>query len=320
MSLFDEIRRASATVAGQARHVRIDLAGLPAYAASLPIAAMQQPTLDPAHHYLGAGEGTIAFLVTLDAINFGSGYFPHLRKRPGLSGYFTVATGLTERFRAHGPLAAAALTALTPADCAEMFGQELRNEAVAELMGLFARALNDLGRLLEARFEGSFAALVESAGNSAQRLITLLAEMPCFRDVETYRGLAVPFYKRAQLTVADLALAFEGHGWGRFADLERLTIFADNLVPHVLRLDGVLVYRPELAQRIDREELIPAGSEEEVEIRACALHAVELMVAELQRRGQSATAMQLDYLLWNRGQQPRYKRAKPRHRTRTVFY
>ena len=130
----------------------------------------------------------------------------------------------------------------------------------------------------------------------------------------------MPFYKRAQLTAADLALAFDGQGWGRFSDLRRLTIFADNLVPHVLRLDGVLLYDPELARRIDAEELVAAGSAEEIEIRAGALHAVELLVAELRRRGNDATAMGLDYLLWNRGQQPAYKRAKPRHRTRTVFY
>ena len=31
----------------------------------------------------------------------------------------------------------------------------------------------------------------------------------------------------------------------------RLTLFADNLVPHVLRIDGVLVFDPDLVQRID---------------------------------------------------------------------
>ena len=71
---------------------------------------------------------------------------------------------------------------------------------------------------------------------------------------------------------------------------------------------------------VDREELIPAGSVEEVEIRAGALHAVELMVAELRNAGRRATAMKIDFLLWNRGQKPQYKLAKPRHRTRTVFY
>ena len=51
------------------------------------------------------------------------------------------------------------------------------------------------------------------------------------------------FYKRAQIVPADLALA----GVAEFDDLDRLTIFADNLVPHVLRVDGVLAYDAELA-------------------------------------------------------------------------
>ena len=85
-------------------------------------------------------------------------------------------------------------------------------------------------------------------------------------------------------------------------------------------MDGVMLYAPELAARIDREELIPAGSPEEIEIRAVALHAVELMVGELRCAGRAATAMGIDFILWNRGQHPEYKRAKPRHRTRTVFY
>jgi hypothetical protein len=143
--------------------------------------------------------------------------------------------------------------------------------------------------------------------------------MPYFRDVEKYQDLEVPFYKRAQLTAADLALAFDGQGPGRFDDLDELTTFADNLVPHVLRADEVLRYEPDLARRIDGEELIPAGSREEIEIRACALHAVEQLTAVLRGRGHRVTAAKLDYLLWNRGQQPSYK-ARPRHRTRTVFY
>ena len=90
----------------------------------------------------------------------------------------------------------------------------------------------------------------------------------------------MPFYKRAQLTAADLAVAFGGEGWGCYRDLDRLTCFADNLVPHVLRCAQVLVYAPSLARRIDAGELLAAGSPEEVEIRAGAVHAVERWVAE----------------------------------------
>jgi hypothetical protein len=321
--IYDAVRAGCAWVAERSQQVRIAHDRIPSYAESLPLERIAQPTLDPAHHFLGVPEETVAFVVTLDAINFGSGYFPRLRKRPGLSGYFTVATALTERFRAHGPYSADELAVLTAEDCAFVFGQSLDDPAVAELMELFARALNDLGTYLSARWDGSVVKLVEAAGGSADALIRLLAEMPFFRDVERYGGrdaeCEVPLYKRAQLTAGDLALALANHPLGQFADVDRLTIFADNLVPHVLRLDGVLEYDEALVARITREELIPAGSPEEVEIRACAVHAVELLAQHLRERGHAVTSAHLDYLLWNRGQEPAYK-AVPRHRTRTVYY
>ena len=92
-------------------------------------------------------------------------------------------------------------------------------------------------------------------------------------------------------------------------------MFADNLVPHVLRLDGVLGFDPRLVARIEREELIEHGSPEEVEIRACAVHAVELIVGARS----DLTAAQIDESLWRRGQEPRYK-ARPRHRSRCTAY
>ncbi|MGQ9681644.1 MAG: queuosine 5'-phosphate N-glycosylase/hydrolase [Anaerolineae bacterium] len=320
LDLLDAVRAACAQVAGRSRSVHIDYAALPAYAVSLPLERAVCPAHDPATHYLGHGADTVAFFLTLDAINFGSGYFPHLRKRPGLSGYFTIAASLNDHFRTHGPFSATQLAAIEADALPHLFGQERLNGPVSELMRLFARALKELGCYLLEHFQGSYTALVEAADHSAERLVRLLTAMPDYNDVEDYGDLRVPFFKRAQLTAADLALAFGNEGWGRFDDLDRLTIFADNLVPHVLRVDGILAYEPRLASRIDGEELLPAGSPEEVEIRACAVHAVECIAAELRGRGQSVTAHQLDYLLWNRGQEPFYKKVKPRHRTRTVYY
>lgn len=160
---------------------------------------------------------------------------------------------------------------------------------------------------------------MEAAGHSAVRLVQMLVEMPYFDDVQRHEEQRVPFYKRAQLTAADLSLALGGAGLGRFHDLDQLTIFADNLVPHVLRVDGILTYDAGLAARIDDEALLARGSPEEVEIRACAVHAAELLVQELRQGGHGVPAMRLDYVLWNRGQQPNYK-ARPRHRVRIVFY
>jgi hypothetical protein len=319
--LFDQIRLAAAEVSRHARQVRLREERLAPYAASLAmeLARQERPRYDREHHFSGSPADTVAFLLTLDSVNFGSGYFPHLRKRVGMSGYFTIASALKERWETAGPLLGPELRVLRADDCAYLFGQEGISGPIAELMVLFARALNDLGVWLGRRYDDDPLGPITEAAGSAAHLVELVAEMPLFRDVARYQDLDVPLYKRAQLLAADLALAFEERGPGAFDDLDQLTIFADNLVPHVLRVDGVLTYDPALLVRIERGELIPAGSPEEVEIRALTVHAVEEIVVELRALGTPATARELDFLLWNRGQGASYK-ALPRHRTRTTNY
>jgi len=317
--VFDRIRTAAAEVAHRAKFVHLVDAQIVPYAATLAAAGLPVLVYDTAHHASGSVADTVAFQLTLDAVNFGSGYFPHLRKRPGMSGYFTVATSLKERWERHGPLGGAELRAIHTSDCAVLFGQEGNTGPAQELMALFAQALNDLGTWLGGRYDDDPLGPIEDAGQSAGRLVDLVSEMSFFRDVSIYDGAEVPLYKRAQILVTDLAIAFDGQGPGSLRDLDRLTVFADNLVPHVLRVDGLLDYDTDLLARIERGELIPAGSPEEIEMRAVAVHAVERISAELRASGVSATARELDYLLWNRGLGEKYK-ALPRHRTRTVFY
>ncbi len=302
-----DLRQACAIVAERATHVQIVTDAVPAYAAGLPMP--ERVGTAPAPPPAGAArEALAAFWMTLDAINFGSGWFPTLRKRPGLSGYHTIAAGLRERFDAAGPWTADQLTELDPATLGPILGQNPEHE----LISLFARSLRDLGGHVREGHGGSFAAVADSADGSAVALAGMLGRWSSFADCSRYGELDVPFRKRAQIAAADMHRA----RIARFADLDRLTMFADNLVPHVLRLDGVLRFEPELVTAIQREELIRHGSAEEVEIRACAVHAVDLIVTA---RGGDATAAEIDQLLWERGQQPAYK-AVPRHRSRCTAY
>jgi hypothetical protein len=319
VGVLDEIRRGAAEVMAGARCVRVDAERLEALAGALAAAPPAPAVWDVAHHHRGTPASTLAYVLTLDAINFGSGWFPWLRKRGSLSGYFTIAGGLKRRFDNDGPWRAAELAELSADDLAPLLDQDLGVPEVAELMRLFAEALNELGEFLLARHAGRFEGPVEEAGGSAERLVGVLSRMSFWNDVQSWRGRRVPFFKRAQLAAADLSLALGGKGLGAFCDLDRLTVFADNLVPHVLRCEGVLVYAEDLGGRIDREVPLQSHSEEEVEIRAGAVHAVELLVAALRARGTQATAHGLDYWLWHRGQRPELK-SRPRHRARSVFY
>jgi hypothetical protein len=290
MALPDDVRARSAQIAAHAGSVRIDLDALEA------LDPGPAPDLDPQRHYLeGPADDVGAYLLVLDAVNFGSGWFPTLRKRTGCSGYFTVAWALADRWRAGAGWSNAELRTMRTEDVADTLGQRRDHE----LMALYAQALRELGRFLGARHALD---LVADARGSAARLAeTLAGGMALWHDPG--------FYKRAQIVGSDLALA----GVASFDDLDALTIFADNLVPHVLRCEGVLVYDERLAAHIDAGRALRHGPQER-EIRACAVHAC----AQLAQRS-AMTERDIDNALWYRGQRPEYK-SRPRHRCRTVYY
>jgi hypothetical protein len=318
--VFDQIRSACRDVAAGARHVQVREERLAPLAAGLPEPS-EAPGLDPRHHWLGHGEGSAVYVLLLDQVNFGSGWSEHLRKPAGLSTYFTTASALARWIDWHGVPTPARVARLAAADVALILGQEGHppGSPAHELMALWAQGLRDLAHMVHERFHGDWLGPLRAAHGRAAELVATLGALPLAHDVQPWRGREVPFYKRAQITIADLAQAGAGAWWGRWHDLDRLTMFADNLVPHVLRVEGVLEYAPELAARIDAGEELARDSEEEVEIRACGLHAVERLVGALAAAGRPAAAWQVDQILWTRGQSPPFKAVR-RHRTRTSFY
>ncbi len=84
----------------------------------------------------------------------------------------------------------------------------------------------------------------------------------------------------------------------------------------MLRVDGVLRLDLALTAAIEAGELLPHGSPQEVELRAAAVHAVELLAAA--RQGALSPA-EIDRALWNRGADPHYK-SRPRPRSRNTAY
>jgi hypothetical protein len=180
--------------------------------------------------------------------------------------------------------------------------------------------LRENGRILQEKYQGKFENVIEAACFHALKLLNkIVSEFPSFYDAAYYKGQEVQFFKRAQLLVSDVYRSFSGKGWGKLTEIDKLTAFADYKIPQVLRKLDILQYSPDLASKVDNQIPLPFGSEEEVEIRANSVWAVELMKKQLQPKYPTVAAMDLDSYLWLLGQN-KTPQDKPYHLTQTIFY
>jgi hypothetical protein len=302
-----------------ARHVSLDQTAIAAFADRLSREGLQRPAWRVEPHWWDGTERTAQYVFVLDALNFCFWGEPKWRVEYGgrlLDGYWALAACLRRAIENGTPVLEASY--LAQMDIDQLHGL-LAGEGELGLLSERADSLRQLGQLLLDRYQGQAANLVVQAEHSAVALVRrLVEEMPSFDDVAQYDGRAVRFYKRAQLLCSDLFGAYEGAGLGLFRDFEQLTAFADYKLPQVLRGAGLLVYDQHLAARVDALVELPAGSPEEVEIRAATVWAVEHLRQALLDRNVLFRAFEIDWALWQLGQQA--ESPQPCHRTRTVFY
>jgi len=182
--------------------------------------------------------------------------------------------------------------------------------------------LRELGKNLLEKYEGVFKNVVEKAGGEAVKIVELLAkDFPkVFNDITNYHGQEVKFYKRAQLVPAHL---FDLSKFGLISiplkGYNELTAFADYKVPQLLRKFGILEYTNELASKIDNKIEISSGSDEEIEIRANTIWAIEFATKILREKFSQANAAKVDGIFWFKGQ-IKSPDDKPYHRTKTIWY
>lgn len=312
----ERVRASARRVMAQAELVRIVPAGIRRMADSLDPERLKEVYVwDREFHYEGSDERIVDYVFTLDALNFGSGFSPRWKRERPSSTYVTVAAALKRHADRGGTLDAETARLATSGWVAEL----LEVDPAFPLVGMFATALRELGEWVAGSY-GTYSALLRSLperGRAAALIEEMTSNLRCFDDRAAYRGSEVAFYKRAQILVNDLSLALRGAGLGNFDDLGSLTMFADNLVPHVLRIEGALEYSAELLDRIEAKEPFAPGSREEIEIRAAGVLGVEEIVRL--RQDPSIFPAAVDVYLWNLGQDARFK-CHPRHLCETFFY
>lgn len=287
------------------------------------------------HYDADAAEGgplTAQYVLVLDALNFC--FWPSKTAME----YDTLAVGLKKALEADpAAFSAEKLMAMTPELLRSWFTPHDMPNAEER-----ARKLQEVGTVLQRDYKGQAAELVKAAGGSACRLVELLtSSFPGFRDEAVYGGRQIFLYKRAQICVADIWAAYgrkreAGSSPYAFLDIEQLTCFADYRIPQLFRAMDIFVYTSKLGSIVDLKGELEAGSDMEVEIRACTVYAVEALRAAVNKRIEAAgaaaggagaaaqvahplTSVEVDWYLWQQGEAKK-DAILPHHRTLTVFY
>ena len=310
-------------VIDRAQSVTIDQDAVNALAARLAGQGVEAPEWRVWPHWWDDSDRAADYVLVLDALNFcfwatpGQPRWRVQFEGQTLDGYWALAACLRRALDAGTPL-------LDPGYLADIDEFAVRTlfagEAEIPLLAERVANLREVGRGLQAACD-TFASIVRAAGGSGETLVSeIVRRFPSFDDIATYDGEPVRIYKRAQILVSDLHGIYAGRGLGTFSDLDRLTAFADYKIPQVLREAGILVYADDLADVIERQELIAPGDLREVEIRAATVWGCELLRQALEplRDGSPLRAFEVDWLLWSDAQGRTISR--PYHRTRTIYY
>ncbi len=314
-----DVLESTQRVVEQCQLVSIDHEATLALAEKWAQDGVKVPDWDHTYHYSGPPELTANYIMVLDTLNFSFWGEPRWKiefNGNTLSGYWAFAASLTRAVQEGIPV-------LDPKYLAsisyENAGYIFRGQADIPMRSERCGIIRGVAKAVEQKYGGQFSNVIGAAEGSALRLVDLVTnDLPFFSDVATYKDHKVSFYKRAQILVADLWGEFDGVGLGAFSDMDQLTCFADYKVPQVLRELGILQYAEPLAAKIDSLQEIKPGSQEEVEIRACTIWAVEGLKKTLKEGGIDLPSFQIDWRLWDMGQ--RMPLSKPHHRTRTIFY
>lgn len=212
------------------------------------------------------------------------------------------------------------LAEVTVDDLKKVFAGNIEMPMLAER----AEILNDASKVLLDRYDGSWTNFLDDCGpllfdggkGAVERLVT---EFPRFDDAVDYHGHRARIYKLAQLTFWGLHGQFGATGRFAYQDIERLTAFADYIVPLALRVMDILEYAPELESKLNRGVLLGRDSDEEIEIRAHTIYAIALLTEEINRRrpaDDQVIMARVDGRLWTSFHASRW----PHHLTITPMY
>ncbi|KAG7203309.1 hypothetical protein KM043_010398 [Ampulex compressa] len=276
----------------------------------------------------------IDWIFVVDALNF-SFWSPgdiNKWKVNGQTGYFALCAAIKRAIDEGKPMVDPRYYTVLTRNEAESIFRGDDNETQIPLIDERVKNLQQAGKVLLEKYQGTFVECVKSCAGSAEKLLKLIVnEFDSFRDEAEYEGHRVSFYKRAQILIGDIWACYKGQGLGAFHDIEYITMFADYRIPQVLLHYGAIRYSNPLLSMLQSNIQLENGSMEEVEIRGCSIEVVERVRDEvkslikrypnLELKESDINAILIDHFLWDyRRRNARQLESVPFHKTRTIYY
>jgi hypothetical protein len=295
-------------------------------------------------------------LILLQLLNFGSGFRHELHASSGSGAWESILRFVLSHHILGKKVDAAHLQAIDVEAVAQLMnvslGQdvevmpaiyEMKPSPLKPFVVSVATVLNTSGNALHragwndffAGYKAALAAARADADSSATLpnakffVHWLVSTFPAFDDKYTTSDGAVYLYKKAQKCAAQMHQTFRTKlpEFFNFTDYDELTVMADNVLPSVLVLDGVLKVSTELARDIDARVPIAAGTTD-VALRAATVHVCSKIVQHinnLRDAGEVDTAVvvaeaDLDAYLWKRGKDTKHRAFERHITTDTIFY
>lgn len=203
---------------------------------------------------------------------------------------------------------------------AEDFSQILRANVNIPLFTERLKIINNIGKTVTEKYNGRLINLIKEADKDSQKLLDLIiTNFPEFKDESSYKGKTIFFHKRAQLLVSDIYQIFNGKNFGDLKNIDLITACADYKLPQILRKLGIFIYSKELSDRIDGKQELKHNSDEEIEIRANTIWAIEYIKQIVTQKHPKIMSSEINDHLWLATQE-KFPDDKPYHRTRTSAY
>ena len=197
----------------------------------------------------------------------------------------------------------------------ENFKEYLKGNVEIPLFEERFKIIKNVNKVVNETFSGDFYNAIYKLTNDEELFKFIIDNFEDFKDIRTYEGKTIYFYKLAQLLTSDI-LHIREKKENIKVDCSHLVGCSDYKIPQGLRALNLVKYNEELANIVDNKIEIKENSKYEVEIRATVIYVIDEIKRLLNNK---VNAIELNDYIWLMSKNKELPK-RPYHLTRTTNY